>query len=167
MRWRKGKTFLVCLLGGTDTNDVEPGLTDRIRSLRGLWRLHWDIKINRKLQQDRGLTPTDTNDVERYREALSPEGIDTLPDYVDDSEDEESRRNLLRNRALPCSPPNISSLRSSFTISLARGSLSTSPIAVSVVYTNGIFTVDSTVTSFVMRSPGEIFCGTGRCFSWA
>ena len=59
MRWRKGKTFLVCLLGGTDTNDVE-----------------------------------------RYREALSPEGIDTLPDYVDDSEDEESRRNLLRNRAM-------------------------------------------------------------------
>lgn len=59
MRWRKGKTFLVCLLGGTDTNDVE-----------------------------------------RYREALSPEGIDTLPDYVDDPEDEESRRNLLRNRAM-------------------------------------------------------------------
>ena len=59
MRWRKGKTFLVCLLGGTDMNDVE-----------------------------------------RDREALSPKGVDTLPDYVDDPEDEEFQRDLLRNRAM-------------------------------------------------------------------
>lgn len=38
--------------------------------------------------------------VTAYREALSPEGIDTLPDYVDDPDDEDFQRDLLRNRAM-------------------------------------------------------------------
>ena len=38
--------------------------------------------------------------VTAYREALSPEGIDTLADYVDDPKDEGFQRDLLRNRVM-------------------------------------------------------------------
>ena len=37
--------------------------------------------------------------VTAYREATSPEGIDTLPDYVDDPEDQDFQTDLLRNQA--------------------------------------------------------------------
>lgn len=38
--------------------------------------------------------------VTAYREAFSPEGIDTLADYVDDPEDSDFQRDLLRNQAM-------------------------------------------------------------------
>lgn len=37
--------------------------------------------------------------VAAYREATSPEGIDTLPDYVDDPDDQDFQTDLLRNQA--------------------------------------------------------------------
>lgn len=38
--------------------------------------------------------------VTAYREATSPEGIDTLPDYVDDPENRDFQTDLLRNQAM-------------------------------------------------------------------
>lgn len=37
--------------------------------------------------------------VTAYREVTSPEGIDTLPDYVDDPDDQDFQTDLLRNQA--------------------------------------------------------------------
>lgn len=54
--------------------------------------------------QKKGTTASDEQEVIEfaiaYREAFSPEGIDTLADYVDNPEDEDFQMDLLRNKAM-------------------------------------------------------------------
>ena len=56
------------------------------------------------MAQKRGTAAADEQEViefvTAYRKALSPEGIDTLADYVDNPDDVDFQRDLLRNQAM-------------------------------------------------------------------